>query len=299
MADIESASLYVPSGQDLGTQAGDHAGQKRNSAEPNQGYSHDTDLNVEATTFGSTNRMDIDPPSQPDSGLNQVNQLSHSPDLQLVASNVPAQAETLVDRLTALDSLKQEVNDEPQTPSNLVAPAEESEAPEAAHALEMSARTDSLAVDSVSSENPAVATPPRGSRKRKNGEASVTPVRKRYRAKGPTKLRKGKKIDSEVPMDVWSMIFSYCPAKFLAKARRISKAFNHILQYESVWKENRLQNYGPDLPEPFPGMREDEYANLLEGLGCMDCRTPKTRKTYWLWRKRWCSNCYEKNTIKV
>ena len=85
----------------------------------------------------------------------------------------------------------------------------------------------------------------------------------------------------------------------MARARRVNKAFQRALSYESLWKMNRMENHGSDLPGPFPGMREDEYANLLEGLGCMDCGNPKTRKTYWLWQKRWCFPCFQKNTLKV
>lgn len=131
------------------------------------------------------------------------------------------------------------------------------------------------------------------------GKSSKPRIRIRYRGKGPTKLRKGKQVVSKLPMDVWVEILSHCPAKFLAKARRINKSFYEALQYESAWKKNRVQSYGTELPDPFPGMKEDEYASLLGGLGCMGCGTPKTRKTYWIWQKRWCAQCLEKNTFRV
>lgn len=138
------------------------------------------------------------------------------------------------------------------------------------------------------------------STKRKLGETTTgsTPC-KRQKVIGPTRLRKGRQVAATVPMDVWEMILSYCPAKFLAKARRINKAFHHALQYESAWRRNRLQNHGPDMPDPPSSMKEDEYANLIEGLGCMGCGAKKTRKTYWVWKKRWCQDCLQKNTIKV
>ncbi|KAI9845479.1 MAG: hypothetical protein M1837_004817 [Sclerophora amabilis] len=118
------------------------------------------------------------------------------------------------------------------------------------------------------------------------------------KAHGPTRLRKGRGVVSEVPIDVWHAILSHCPARFLAKARRINHEFKHILSYESAWTRNRLQNHGDDTPGPLEGMREDEHANLIEGLGCMDCGNPKTRKPYWVWQKRWCLECWGKNTIK-
>ncbi|KAI9884582.1 MAG: glycosylphosphatidylinositol anchor biosynthesis [Watsoniomyces obsoletus] len=134
--------------------------------------------------------------------------------------------------------------------------------------------------------------------KRRQGGESVKKPRKRYRAKGPTRLRKGRDVITEVPMDVWELVMSYCPPEFLGRARRINKNFHHALQYESAWRRNRLQLYGPEMPGPLPGMKEDEYSNLLHGLGCMDCGTPKTRRTYWLWRKRWCNACFTRNTIR-
>lgn len=301
MADVESTMFREPSygGQNLSTQVSDHAGLLSGSAKSTQVYPTGSHMTPDiAPLSGNTIRMDIDPSLQPVSGMNQINQHPHPSDSHTVTTNALTQAEALVGSLASSDSSKQGTTDNLKLSCNMVAAAGEPEAADAVDAMQITTSTDSL-TSSVSGENSAVATPQRQSRKRKAGEPSVAPVRKRYRAKGPTKLRKGKQIICEVPMDVWSIVFSYCPAKFLAKARRISKAFNHALQYESVWRKNRLQNYGPDLPEPFPGMKEDEYANLLEGLGCMDCGTPKTRKTYWVWRKRWCISCYEKNTIKV
>ncbi|KAI9812542.1 MAG: hypothetical protein M1832_000393 [Thelocarpon impressellum] len=138
----------------------------------------------------------------------------------------------------------------------------------------------------------------RQKRKDSSGRPRSSPAKKQ-KVSGPTRLRKGRAVASAVPMDVWEMVLAYCPGKFLAKARRINSAFQRALSYESVWKKNRLQVHGPELPDPFPDMREDEYANLREGLGCMECGNKKTRKTYWPWRKRWCADCLHKNTVKV
>jgi F-box domain len=122
---------------------------------------------------------------------------------------------------------------------------------------------------------------------------------RRVRQKAGAKLRKGRKVVTEVPLDVWHHILSFCPPKFLGKARLISKDFYRALEYESAWKENRQNYYGVDMPGPLPGMREDQYVSLLEGRGCMGCGSSKTRKCYWIFQKRWCLTCLEKNTIKV
>lgn len=135
--------------------------------------------------------------------------------------------------------------------------------------------------------------------KRNRGGRPRSATKRGRRGNGPTRLRMGKPVASEVPMDVWEMVLPYCPGRFLAKARQINRSFHRALSYESIWRRNRLQLHGKELPGPFPGMREDEYANLLEGLGCMDCGNPRTRKTYWLWQKRWCLACLQKHTLKV
>lgn len=141
--------------------------------------------------------------------------------------------------------------------------------------------------------------PPSGSLKRKLGGRPKGSAPKRVKVKGPTKLRKGKTVTAEVPLDVWQMILSYCPQKFLFKALRINKSFQHALSYESAWRKNRIQNFGPDMPDPLPGMKEWEYAGLIDGMGCMDCGNAKTRKCYWAFQKRWCAKCLEKNTLSV
>ncbi|KAI9794880.1 MAG: hypothetical protein M1816_003009 [Peltula sp. TS41687] len=304
MAHVESTMFHEPSydGQMLSTtaQVVGHAGLLGTSSESAHTYPSGLhmDVDIPPISGNAVRRMDIDPALQPDSDMSQMNQQSPPSDSQNFTTNPSTQAEALVDPLSSSGSSIQGTNNDPTKVScDMGMAAEQPESATDAMQITMTTSTDSLA-SPMSGENSTVATPQRKSRKRKAGESTVTPVRKRYRGKGPTKLRKGKQVVADVPMDVWSMIFSYCPAKFLAKARRVSKSFNQALQYESVWRKNRLQNYGPDLPEPFPGMREDEYANLLEGLGCMNCGAAKTRKTYWAWRKRWCIDCYEKNTIK-
>ena len=129
--------------------------------------------------------------------------------------------------------------------------------------------------------------------------ARVPKPRRRYRAKGPTRLRKDRPVQAEVPLDVWANILSFCPPRFLARARRLNTSFRDLLVYSTIWQHSRQEYHGVDMPAPFPGMKEDEYASLLDGLGCMECGNRKTRKTYWVWRKRWCVPCFETSTVKV
>ncbi|KZF24771.1 hypothetical protein L228DRAFT_245776 [Xylona heveae TC161] len=122
---------------------------------------------------------------------------------------------------------------------------------------------------------------------------------KRIRESKPTRLRKGREVVAKVPMDVWLHILSFCPPRFLARARRINKAFHHALSYESAWRENRLQYYGSGMPGPLPGMKEWDYSNLLDGVGCMNCENTRIRKCYWAFQKRWCWACFNAKVMKV
>ncbi|KAH0537606.1 hypothetical protein FGG08_005598 [Glutinoglossum americanum] len=129
--------------------------------------------------------------------------------------------------------------------------------------------------------------------------SAVNPSKpRRVRQKAGAKLRRNRQVATEVPLDVWHYILSFCPPRFLGKARLISKDFHRALEYDSAWKANRLNYYGADMPGPLANMKEDEYVNLLEGRGCMGCDNKKTRKCYWIFQKRWCLTCLEKNTIK-
>lgn len=116
---------------------------------------------------------------------------------------------------------------------------------------------------------------------------------------GPTRLRKNKPVEAAIHMDIWGLILPYCPLGFLFTAMKIDTRFQQSLKYESLWKDCRIQNYGADMPDPLPGMKEWDYAKLIEGLGCMGCDNKKTRKTYWAFQKRWCTKCLEKSTILV
>ncbi|KAI9671549.1 MAG: hypothetical protein M1817_003601 [Caeruleum heppii] len=98
-------------------------------------------------------------------------------------------------------------------------------------------------------------------------------------------------------MDVWHNILSYCPSPFFGRARRIDKSFGHALSYRSAWHNHRLTIH-PGSPDPFPGMSEERYANLLDGMGCMDCGRKDVGRTYWAWQVRWCRECLAKNTVK-
>ena len=83
-----------------------------------------------------------------------------------------------------------------------------------------------------------------------------------------TVFRTSRPILTRSPLDVWRDIFAQCPLEFLIKARAVCRDFRIILSSEVTWKQIRLRNYGPDCPDPPPGMTEMQYADLLTGRGC-------------------------------
>ncbi|KAI9834853.1 MAG: hypothetical protein M1819_002761 [Sarea resinae] len=155
--------------------------------------------------------------------------------------------------------------------------------------------------DSVKMEAPedqGSTAQPHGKKRKGGGGRPRNPTPKRSKQKGPTKLRKGREVVAAVPMDVWQLVLSYCPPTFLGRAQRINRSFQDALSYESAWTMNRIQNYGEDMPGPLPGLKEWEYVNLIEGMGCMGCGNKKTRKCHWAFLTRLCKVCFAKDIIR-
>lgn len=129
-------------------------------------------------------------------------------------------------------------------------------------------------------------------------DSDHTPVsRKRCRTTVNTQTR----IDSVkaiVPPTVWLRIFSFSQPKFLAQARRVSKAFRTLIDDETVWRCARVHSL-PEYPGPILDLKEWEMCNLYLGTGCMICHAPKIKKRYWPFRIRCCMDCLKKSTIKV
>lgn len=126
--------------------------------------------------------------------------------------------------------------------------------------------------------------------------------RARRAPKGPTRFQKNRPVKSTVNMDVWENILVHCPLDFLLKARSISTTFRSVLKDDSsIWRRARLNQFGPDMPNPPLGLSEPQYADLITGTGCQTrgCTSKKTRKTYWALRKRLCVGCFQKSFLPV
>lgn len=112
-------------------------------------------------------------------------------------------------------------------------------------------------------------------------------------------FRTNKPIALELPADIWTRIFDFCPPDFLLQIRQINSLLRMLLDKQSQWKKARLHTYGFDHPDPPPGLTEMQYADLLTGVGCQGCHKSFTRKVYWAFQRRWCLKCVDLDTAKV
>jgi hypothetical protein len=109
------------------------------------------------------------------------------------------------------------------------------------------------------------------------------------------------KNSEDIHMDVWRIILTYTPLKFLLDAKTINHRFYRLLTEEStVWCASRINQYSEDMPGPPGQMTEQRYAQLLEGRGCQStgCSKRSTGKVYWAFCLRLCKDCLEKRTMK-
>ncbi|KAG9246158.1 hypothetical protein BJ878DRAFT_307718 [Calycina marina] len=111
----------------------------------------------------------------------------------------------------------------------------------------------------------------------------------------PEKVFKEKKSAPRLDTDVWMRILEFTPPSFYGRARLICKEINTLITTkDSILKNQRLENYGPDMPGPLEDMTEREYSNLLgTHKGCSDCDDKSAMRVHWSWQKRWCHTCWK------
>lgn len=117
---------------------------------------------------------------------------------------------------------------------------------------------------------------------------------------GPTRIRKDRRVQTPVYDDVWKRIFELSDPAMLFTYEKVNKAFRGALTtYSHIWKNSMVDHFGDDLPDTPKDLQDRQYADLLSGQGCMSCREPKARKTYWAFLRRWCTKCFSEKVIKV
>jgi hypothetical protein len=91
-------------------------------------------------------------------------------------------------------------------------------------------------------------------------------------------------------------ILEFTPPSFIRKARLLNKEFRDLVdKYQSIYLNQRLENYGEDMPGPSENVTERKYNDLLSGKGCMekDCTDTKASRTHWSWEIRLCQSCWK------
>lgn len=115
----------------------------------------------------------------------------------------------------------------------------------------------------------------------------------------PPRPRKLKGSTKEIDMDCWFTILSFStPAQLLAMRRTIPSCYHFLRDNPTLWKHSRNYHYGAALPEPPSELTEFQYADLRHDHGCMSCKAPNTRKTYWAFLRRWCKTCLQSKTLR-
>jgi hypothetical protein len=115
----------------------------------------------------------------------------------------------------------------------------------------------------------------------------------------PTRFRRGKTLTHGVDLDCWFTILTFSdPAQLLEMRSKIASCYRFLRDNPTLWKHARSYYYGDELPDPPSELTEFQYAHLRHGHGCMSCKAPSTRKTYWAFLRRWCKSCLQTKTIK-
>ncbi|KAH8730183.1 hypothetical protein GQ44DRAFT_578127, partial [Phaeosphaeriaceae sp. PMI808] len=124
-------------------------------------------------------------------------------------------------------------------------------------------------------------------------------VLQRWHPPRPNKPRKNKGPTKGVDLDSWFIILSFSdPAQLLLMRSGVPSCYRFLRDNPMLWKLSRSYHYGSDLPEPPSELTEYQYADLRHDHGCMSCKAPNTRKTYWAFLRRWCKTCLQSKTLK-
>lgn len=262
-----------------------HAGDKTANVSSDQiGFSLDVNLGDNTTPTGSDQTTVID--SSHDTGDKIANASSDqiappSLDFSLRENTTP----TISDHMNVIESTRDAGDVTVDASLDEVVPS----------SLDVSLRDGTTPAST--SETPSV-----GPARSKGGRPRGRKPRELKPPKGRTRFQKNHPVKATVNMDVWENILLFCPLDFLLRARSISKTFRSVLKHDSlIWKKARVNQFGPEMPDPPLGLSEPQYADLVTGNGChtRGCTSKKARKTYWALGKRLCIECFQKSFIPV
>jgi hypothetical protein len=99
-----------------------------------------------------------------------------------------------------------------------------------------------------------------------------------------------------IGQDLWMRILEFTPPSFLKKARVLNKEFKGwVDNFNSIYVNQRKENYGQDMPPAPNGLTDRQYNDLLGGKGCLEpgCTDKLASRTHWSWAQRWCWDCWK------
>lgn len=104
----------------------------------------------------------------------------------------------------------------------------------------------------------------------------------------------------DFPMEIWGNIMSHCDFRTIQTLESMNSKFASWVEPDSFWTDWKNHYYSKKPPPPAPpGLCERDYADLLDGRGCMKCEKANASKTYWAFGQRWCKACFGASTITV
>ncbi|KAF9005763.1 hypothetical protein BDZ89DRAFT_1168857 [Hymenopellis radicata] len=115
----------------------------------------------------------------------------------------------------------------------------------------------------------------------------------------PMRRRKAGKLEQllHMPLELLLEIFQFLEPLDVLRLARLTKSFRALLMHRSTrncWRA-ALDNI-EDLPEPFDGMSEPQWVNLLYHPQCYYC-DKTVHNVEWSFKRRICSACWEQVTV--
>lgn len=104
----------------------------------------------------------------------------------------------------------------------------------------------------------------------------------------------------ELPVEIWAIIAGFCSIKACIRLSQTSKSFYNLIYNfttPSILVTLRRRLF-PSIPDPPSHISETTFLDLLMGKGCQNCHTPFTRKVYWEFWRRLCSDCLNSMSIR-
>lgn len=160
------------------------------------------------------------------------------------------------------------------------------------------------ASDEVDGNAPHKKLKPTGAPVNRGGRPKKEKPSRPKQPNGDLRLRQSNPVKAYIPPELWKLVFEQSSPAMLLRWKHVNRNFYKSLtsgDQLSLWLTARKLTYGAEHPDPPAGINEIQYADLIEGQGCQGrgCRSSKTRKTYWVFLRRWCEKCLEAKIVKV